>query len=81
MPADKSQTTTWPTWRAISSAPRDGTTIFGYAYKMGQRGMVSWNGSEWEMVDGLTNLPMGVGFYPTHWLPLPPHPEKSAENA
>jgi hypothetical protein len=65
------------TWRPISEAPRDGTTVFGYAYKSARRGMVSFNGSEWEMVNGLTNLPMGIGFYPTHWTPLldaPPPP-------
>jgi hypothetical protein len=64
----------WPPWQPISDAPRDGTTVFATNWKMGQRGMVSFNGHEWEMVDGLTNLPMDIGFYPTHWMPLPPQP-------
>lgn len=59
-------------WRTIESAPRDGKTIFAASQLMGQRGMVHFNEQgEWEMVDGLTNLPMGIGFYPTHWFPLP----------
>lgn len=70
----------WPAWQPIKTAPRDGTTIFGYAQKMGQRGMVHFNGSEWEMVNGLTNLPMGIGFYPTHWVALPPEPEWSVKD-
>jgi hypothetical protein len=69
------KTADWPAWRSIETAPRDGTTIFGCSWKMGQRGMVSFNGREWELVNGLTNFPMGVGFYPTHWVPLPPQPE------
>jgi len=62
-------------WRPIEEAPRDGTAIFGCNYEMGHRGMVSFNGHEWEMVNGLTNMPMGIGFYPTHWQPLPTPPE------
>ena len=59
-------------WRLIETAPRDGVTIFGENVKLGQRGMVHWNGWEWEIVDGLNNMPMGIGFCPTHWMPLPP---------
>lgn len=62
------------TWQPIDDAPKDGTTIFGVDAKMGNRGMVSFNGREWEMVDGLTNMPAGVGFYPTHWHSLLPAP-------
>lgn len=61
-------------WQPIETAPRDGTTIFGVNAKLGQRGMVHWNGNEWEMVDGLSNLPMGVGFYPSHWFAIPEQP-------
>ena len=64
-------------WQPIETAPRDGTTVFGESAKMGQRGMVHWNEGEWEMVNGLTNTPMGIGFYPTHWMPLPDAPEQS----
>ena len=59
-------------WRLIETAPRDGVTIFGENVNLGQRGMVHWNGWEWEIVDGLDNMPMGIGFCPTHWMPLPP---------
>jgi len=69
------QTTAWPPWQPIETAPTDGTTIFASNSRMGQRGMVHYNGAEWEMVNGLTNYPAGVGFYPTHWVPLPPAPE------
>lgn len=72
---DPTQTTSWPFWRPITTAPRDGVTIFACSKRMGQRGMVSFQNGEWEMVNGLTNLPMGVGFYPSHWVPLPPAPE------
>lgn len=61
-------------WKPIETAPRDGMTIFAANAKMGQRGMVHFNGIEWEMVDGLTNTPMGIGFYPTHWMHLPESP-------
>lgn len=63
-------------WQPIESAPKDGTTIFGANAKMGQRGLVHMNSQgEWELVDGLTNYPMGKSFYPTHWLPEPDPPE------
>lgn len=61
-------------WQPIDSAPRDGTTIFGQSRVLGQRGMVHWNGTEWEMVDGLTNFPDGRVFEPTHWTLLPEAP-------
>ena len=62
-------------WQPIETAPKDGTTIFGTSAKMGHRGMVHFNSDgEWEFVDGLTNLPAGVGFLPTHWMPLPESP-------
>jgi len=66
-------------WIPIADAPMDGVTIFGAHWQTGQRGMVHWNGNEWEMTDGLTNRPMGIGFYPTHWFPLPDQPEPPAK--
>lgn len=62
-------------WLPIDTAPRDGTTVFACDRQMGHRGMVHFNGIEWEMVDGLSNTPMGKGFYPTHWMPLPEGPK------
>jgi hypothetical protein len=62
-------------WKPIATAPRDGMTIFAAHWQTGQRGMVSFNKQgEWEMVNGLNNSPMGVGFYPTHWMHLPEQP-------
>jgi hypothetical protein len=63
-------------WRPIETAPKDGTIIYGENGKFGQRGLVHFNSQgEWEMVNGLTNMPIGIGFYPTHWQPLPTPPE------
>lgn len=64
-------------WRGIETAPKDGMTIFGCHDKLGQRGMVSFNGHEWEMVDGITNTRMGIGFFPTHWMHLPDPPSSA----
>lgn len=63
-------------WQPIETAPKDGTTIFAANAKLGQRGLVHMNSNgEWELVDGLTNLPAGIGFYPTHWMHEPPQPK------
>jgi hypothetical protein len=63
-------------WQPIETAPKDGTTIFGANVRLAQRGLVHFNAQgEWEMVNGLTNMPMGVGFYPTHWMPEPEPPK------
>lgn len=63
-------------WQPIETAPKDGMTVFAQNSETGQRGMVYFNSQgEWEMVDGLTNMPMGVGFYPTHWMHLPEPPK------
>lgn len=62
-------------WQPIEKAPKDGTSIYGQNWKTAQRGIVHMNiQGEWELVDGLTNLPMGKGFYPTHWQSLPEEP-------
>lgn len=67
-------------WRLIKTAPKDGTTIFAANWRLGQRGLVHMNSQgEWEMVNGLTNYPMGVGFNPTHWMPEPEQPSNNGE--
>lgn len=66
-------------WRPIDSAPRDRTTIFACDDKNGHRGLVSFNGREWECVHPLHNTPMGVGFYPTHWRDEPAQPAGEGE--
>lgn len=69
-------------WQSIESAPNDGRIVFGANCKTGQRGMVHYNEQgEWELIDGLTNLPMGIGFYPTHWHHLldQPHDHRRQE--
>ena len=65
-------------WQPIKTAPRDGTIIYGESWKSGQRGLIYFNSEgEWELVNGMNNLPMGIGFYPTNWMHVPelPSPE------
>lgn len=62
-------------WQPIETAPRDGEVILACNSGKAQRGMVFFNSlGEWELINGLTNYPMGIGFYPTHWMPLPTAP-------
>ena len=64
-------------WKTIETAPIDGAQFFGQNWRTGQRGILYRNKQwEWELIDGMTNTPMGIGFYPTHWMPLPNPPSK-----
>lgn len=74
--SDNPQTTNW---QPIETAPRDGTWIFGYWPTMSiteyPRVIFADDHSEhdiWFMPD---NLDFGC-VYPTHWMPLPPPPER-----
>lgn len=60
-------------WMPIEAAPKNYKPIWGCDLKRGYEAKVLHNGTEWECVshDG---FPMGVGFYPTHWQPLPDLP-------
>src|SRR5262245_3063423 len=69
--------TTMNEWQPIETAPRNGKTIFAEHWQTGQRGMVHFNSQgEWELVS-MNNTPMGIGFYPTHWVPLLAPPARS----
>jgi hypothetical protein len=61
-------------WRPIETAPKHYKPILACNPDKGHEAIVVHNGAEWELLshDG---FPMGVGFYPTHWSPLPKPPE------
>ena len=62
-------------WQPIKTAPRDGTIIYGESWKTAQRGLIYFNSEgEWELINGMNNLPMGIGFYPTNWMHVPELP-------
>ena len=61
-------------WRAISTAPRDGTEVLADTSGLG-RVVVYWDDEESQWGTGLGYLDRGA---PTHWMPLPP-PPTSAE--
>ncbi|MBY3073424.1 DUF551 domain-containing protein [Rhizobium laguerreae] len=67
-------------WQDISTAPRNYKPIWACNPQKGHEGIVVHNGSEWELLshDG---FPMGVGFYPTHWMPLPAPPITNPDSA
>jgi hypothetical protein len=52
-------------WQPISTAPKDGTTVFLYCddYVPYAVGVGSWEDDEW-IIDG-------AGWVPTHWMPVP----------
>jgi len=73
-PADNAPSPVPSNWRPIAEAPRDGTRIWACNPTRGHRGEVFWNGREWELVDALSGKPIGIGFYPAYWQPLPSPP-------
>lgn len=61
-------------WRAdMENAPKDGTRIWALDDATGYLGKVAFDGFEWECIS-YNDMPMGIGFYPTHWMPLPASP-------
>lgn len=67
-------------WQPIETAPRHYKPILACNPEKGHEAIVVHNGAEWELLshDG---FPMGIGFYPTHWMPLPKPPLKETTNA
>lgn len=60
-------------WQLIETAPID-AIIYGFDIKSKRNAKVFYNGNnEWEEVDSL-DRGMAIGFYPTHWMPLPEPP-------
>ena len=67
-------------WQSIETAPKD-RVIFGYDIESKNQGCVQYNkewelvGAEWELV-GADGSGLGIGFFPTHWMPLPEPPNE-----
>lgn len=66
-------------WQTMETAPRHYKPIYACDVVRCYEGKVAHNGAEWELIshDG---FPMGVGFYPTHWRPLPDLPKPPSPN-
>lgn len=67
------QQMTKPSWQPIETAPKHYKPILGCDPSMGYEAIVVHNGREWECLS-FNSYPLGVGFYPTHWHPLPEPP-------
>jgi len=66
-----------PRWQPIGTAPRDGTRVLIVNAERDQMGTAVFASLEWELVHPISGELMGLGLYPTHWmpvLPLPPPP-------
>ena len=77
-PKSKEQVVPEGGWRTIETAPRHHKPFWGCDAVRGYDAKVIHNGSEWECVSH-DNFPMGIGFYPTHWMPLPTPPKGGEE--
>jgi hypothetical protein len=65
-------------WRPIDSAPRDGRRFVGLDAEHRYLAVGYYDArGEFEQVDR-TLEPMSIGFYPTHWMPLPDPPATPA---
>ena len=61
-------------WQPIETAPKDCTQILGF--ENGDQAVIFWmqldvNVGRW----AVACVHDDQGFYPTHWMPLPPEPE------
>jgi len=65
-------------WQPIESAPRDGTRILSCRTDFEDRlliyAIVAYENGEWHL-QALMGGSLGVGYYPTHWQPLPQPPK------
>lgn len=61
-------------WQPIATAPKDGTVIWGCDAVRGYDGKVVYTQSHEWMCVGFNQFGMDIGFYPTHWMPLPKPP-------
>lgn len=72
----------WPEWRAIETAPKDGTEIIlggctnGASVRVGHWGPTRYLGRRQGYDRGWTSG-ASWGFKPTHWMPLPNPPSAS----
>lgn len=64
-------------WQPIENAPRDGTRILSCRPDFKDRpliyAIVAYKDGEWHQ-QALMGGSLGVGYYPTHWQPLPNPP-------
>lgn len=64
-------------WEKIETAPKDGSPILAWQaetiYKFGF-GICGYFNNEWELLNP-NGTGLSIGFYPTHWVPLPHCPE------
>jgi hypothetical protein len=60
-------------WQPIETAPKDGTSFLFFAKDWGVRGPgeCKRDGDRWWAFGGMG----GMECFPTHWMPLPAHPE------
>ncbi len=74
-------------WQPIETAPKDGRGIIviDMTAKTPEAGMGYWAGNVWSCVDptpgegiDLATIQAITWVSPTHWMPLPPAPEKGA---
>jgi len=63
-------------WQPIATAPLDGTDVLAIDVVRGYSGLVKFIDNEWESLN-ITGDAMGIGFYPSHWMPLPKPPEEN----
>lgn len=63
------------TWQPMESAPKD-TVIWACDPSRGYESKVISHGPEWMCIDW-RGFAMNIGFYPTHWMPLPEPPVKT----
>jgi len=62
-------------WQDIKTAPKNGYPIYAIDNKSHLNGKVCFVNGDWEQIN-VHGECMGIGFYPTHWMPLPQTSEK-----
>jgi hypothetical protein len=62
-------------WRGIADAPRDGTRVLAIDPARGYCAVVVREGPEWAICNE-HGTSLGIGFYPTAWMPLPDPPKE-----
>ena len=63
-----------PQWQPIETAPKDGVEILGFDSKNKTYHVTIYDGYSWHNPDN-HYYSEALGFYPTHWMPLPTPPK------